>query len=763
MTILTNREIQRVLFRRERSSDQIGAIREELAKDKATARREGRSQQSVTSKWMTSIRDALKAKDKTKDMRKSCRELLFGVKKVEPTKVETKPYMPSGRPPPGQHKEEEHKSSIFQDLMQAKAVEKVVDKLKLKGLLTRMGGLLGKLGKMGGAAAGGIEGAISAFLPGLLSVLAKGMPILAVAAAGAIGYKLGDWFYNEVLSDDLKGKIFDYIEKPFEKIGQFLTWVQDKWANIYSGVLGKFGMGKDRNERSQEQINADLNKRGQRVIGDKEKEQGFVMLEDKNTGAMKKVPLDASLKVGDTVSRTFEGKPPEVAKKVDRLGDRERATLIENEVTAKFKPPTVSDTALVDPATLKGTRTKQQFDGKGGEALTKYGTYTDEEANKIRELRASGANTSANVTGGMSPEIRDKIIMYSEKYGLDPQRMLKMAAMESGGNPNAVSATGASGVYQFTGQTATGVGIKNRFDADQNIAGGMELTKRNVEMMKRQGIEPTAENIYMYHQLGPKAASEVIQAAQQGQDISSLSKSTQEAVRLNYGANSKTAQEYVQTNATALDKRYASVVKGGDEAIATARAGTPVMPGAKPTETTVATKAPEPGKTPEQIAYAAKVAGAQKALQSPTMTATPGAVSTPDQAAYAAKLAEAQRALREPVAATVTPQMQMANVGKPQPSADDLAWAKIDPEAAARVAAAKAPAARGTPTTYQDSSIEPSPFKPPITELPAPTPPSGPTVIAGAQAGSGRNTADQMPMMVDNFGLVVMNSTMMGY
>jgi soluble lytic murein transglycosylase-like protein len=37
--------------------------------------------------------------------------------------------------------------------------------------------------------------------------------------------------------------------------------------------------------------------------------------------------------------------------------------------------------------------------------------------------------------------------------------MLKIAAIESGGNPNAISATGAIGVFQFTGQTGTGVGI----------------------------------------------------------------------------------------------------------------------------------------------------------------------------------------------------------------------------------------------------------------------------------------------------------------
>ncbi|WP_293006085.1 transglycosylase SLT domain-containing protein [Nitrosomonas sp.] len=209
----------------------------------------------------------------------------------------------------------------------------------------------------------------------------------------------------------------------------------------------------------------------------------------------------------------------------------------------------------------KGYRHRASFNGiKGGDKLASHGTYTDAEAQRIRALKTSAANTSANLKGGMSPEIQAKIAAQAKKHGLDPVMMQKIAAMESGGNPNAISETGAIGVFQFTGRTATGVGIKNRFDIDENIEGGMKLTVENMNMLKKQGLPITPENLYMMHQLGPAAAKEVIQGAEKGLSKGDLSQKTQFGIDNNYGKNSATAAEYIDANKAALDKRYASVV-----------------------------------------------------------------------------------------------------------------------------------------------------------------------------------------------------------
>lgn len=217
--------------------------------------------------------------------------------------------------------------------------------------------------------------------------------------------------------------------------------------------------------------------------------------------------------------------------------------------------------SVLENVTLKGYRHKAMFDGiKGGDDLAKNGTYTDFEANRIRTLKNSAANTSANIPGGMSQEIQDKISAQAKKYGLDPVMMQKIAAMESGGNPNAISKNGAIGIYQFTGGTASGVGIKNRFDVDQNIEGGMKLTAQNMAALEKAGLPVTAENIYMMHQLPPNAAKEIIRGSMSNKSKADLSPETQRAMNHNYGANKATAAEYLDVNRIALDKRYAATV-----------------------------------------------------------------------------------------------------------------------------------------------------------------------------------------------------------
>ena len=284
----------------------------------------------------------------------------------------------------------------------------------------------------------------------------------------------------------------------------------------------------------------------------------------------------------------------------------------------------------------KGYRHKALFDGiNGGDSLTKYGSYTDEEAARIRELKTSGANTSANVKGGMSPEVQDKISAQAKKAGLDPVMMQKIAAMESGGNANAISSTGAIGIYQFTGQTASGVGIKNRFDVDQNIEGGMKLTKQNQAMLEDAKLPVTAENLYMMHQLGPKAAKEVIRGAASGKSKEELSADTQKAMNLNYGAKSKTAADYIATNKKALDDRYASVTKDtGGAQTTVAKADSP-SPAAGQVAAAVPAQSPAPAAKPAAVPAEPANPAVAQAVTPPATPNYVGPTATPVVAAVA--------------------------------------------------------------------------------------------------------------------------------
>jgi hypothetical protein len=287
------------------------------------------------------------------------------------------------------------------------------------------------------------------------------------------------------------------------------------------------------------------------------------------------------------------------------------------------------DAAVVQGGRLLGSldssyRHKESFGGiAGGSALGTYGSYTNDEASRIRELKQGGYNTSANVKGGMSAATQKKITDAAIARGLDPREMLAMAAMESGGNSNAISSTGAIGTYQFTGRTATGVGITNRFDEDQNIAGGMKLALTNQQYLKSRGLPVTAANLYMMHQLGPSSAEELILGQKNGKKISDLSASTQAAVKLNYGSGSTTADEYITKNAKALDSRYASVVGGASGNSSPSPLVTGATPGAPGSTALSVPPLLQPMSANNPMAVASSNAAPTVTNKAPSTAATP--------------------------------------------------------------------------------------------------------------------------------------------
>lgn len=309
----------------------------------------------------------------------------------------------------------------------------------------------------------------------------------------------------------------------------------------------------------------------------------------------------------------MQGKPPKY--------DLETGKIINGYKDATGKPSFLSlgvksNLARQLPANF---RTRQNFgDIKGGQQLSEMGSYTPQEAEQVKMLKTSGANTSANIAGGMSEETKAKITEQANKYGLDPKMMLSIAAMESGGNKNAISSTGAIGTFQMTGRTATGLGITDRFNEDQNIEGAMKLAQQNAEYLKANGIaNPTASNLYMAHQLGPSAALEVIKGAETGKTKSQLSASTQQAMNLNYGSKSATAADYIKTNENALSTRLASVVPsdtGINKPTAIAQAKPKVEAAPEPEQ-----KSAMIAKTKEQVATTNKNETASTSIIAPTI------------------------------------------------------------------------------------------------------------------------------------------------
>ncbi len=76
------------------------------------------------------------------------------------------------------------------------------------------------------------------------------------------------------------------------------------------------------------------------------------------------------------------------------------------------------------------------------------------------------------------PRVEGLIRKYAQIYGVDPTLVRAVMRHESGFNPMAVSPKGAQGLMQLMPGTAALMGVRNPFDPEQNIAGGVGYLRR---------------------------------------------------------------------------------------------------------------------------------------------------------------------------------------------------------------------------------------------------------------------------------------------
>ncbi len=102
-------------------------------------------------------------------------------------------------------------------------------------------------------------------------------------------------------------------------------------------------------------------------------------------------------------------------------------------------------------------------------------------------MPAWGSGPTAPVAGSVVSSgggVRELVDRLSREHGLDPRLMDALIRVESGYDPRAVSHKGAMGLMQLMPATASRLGVRNPFDPEQNVRGGMREFARLVEVYR---------------------------------------------------------------------------------------------------------------------------------------------------------------------------------------------------------------------------------------------------------------------------------------
>lgn len=117
-----------------------------------------------------------------------------------------------------------------------------------------------------------------------------------------------------------------------------------------------------------------------------------------------------------------------------------------------------------------------------------YEKVPGDDSHRRRSLASRGAK--AGSTGYKTVAVRKKVKLdispiickYARMYKLDPWFVRAIIEVESNFNPNAASWAGAGGLMQLMPATAAGLGCKDRFDPESNIAAGAKYLRQMLNM-----------------------------------------------------------------------------------------------------------------------------------------------------------------------------------------------------------------------------------------------------------------------------------------
>ena len=139
------------------------------------------------------------------------------------------------------------------------------------------------------------------------------------------------------------------------------------------------------------------------------------------------------------------------------------------------------------------------------------------------------------------------MVDYSElerRYGLPQGYLAPTRKVESSGGRNTYNPlSGAAGDFQFIPRTARAYGLTNPYDPVASADAAARLARDNMAALRRAGVEPTPENLYLAHQQGAAGATRLLS----GGGVPAQEIVGQRAVNWNSGNAQMTGTQFADT------------------------------------------------------------------------------------------------------------------------------------------------------------------------------------------------------------------------
>jgi soluble lytic murein transglycosylase-like protein len=136
--------------------------------------------------------------------------------------------------------------------------------------------------------------------------------------------------------------------------------------------------------------------------------------------------------------------------------------------------------------------------------------YIDVPTAQIESFEPAPADPQeVAVQSGNSKDLRSIVTRASERNQVDADFIASIIRAESANNPRAVSRKGAQGLMQLMPQTANRLGVKNSFDAAENVDGGVRYLRDLLLLYNNDMIKALAaynagpQRVQQYQSLPP--------------------------------------------------------------------------------------------------------------------------------------------------------------------------------------------------------------------------------------------------------------------